>query len=1072
MLWKAQIPAKYEVRKVLVLGSGAIKIGEAGEFDYSGSQALKALREEGIETVLVNPNIATIQTDEGFSHRVYLLPVNADFVEKVIEKERPDGILLGFGGQTALNCGAELAARGVLDRYGVAVLGTSVKDIHNTEDRELFRKTMEDANVKICKSKAALSVKEALEIAQTLGYPVIVRPGYTLGGLGSGIARNEKELKRIAKKGLAQSRIRQVLIEECVVGWREIEYEVLRDGSDNCLIVCDMENFDPMGVHTGDSIVVAPAQTLSKSESRRLREIAVRVVKAVNIVGECNIQFALNKDGDYRAIEVNSRMSRSSALASKATGYPLAYVAAEISIGYDLPSLQKKIPRVFAEPSLDHIVVKMPRWDLQKFRRADRQIGTQMKSVGEVMGIGRTFEEAIQKAVRMLDIGKTGLEADHGLEKIELVKALKNPTDKRLFHIALAFKEGFSLKEINELTKINSFFLKRVKKIVEFEESLRSRGLSRENLLTAKQFGFSDKQIARIKARSEDEIRKLRKRFKILPKVRKIDALAKGFSANYLYLTYNSDEEDEFFDRKKKIIVLGSGPYRIGSSVEFDWSAVNTVLTLKKNQYKAVMINCNPETVSTDYDVSDKLYFEELTCERIIDIYEKEQPLGVIVSVGGQTPNDLALSLHNYGVRILGTDPRQIDTAEDRAKFSELLDRLGISQPRWDAFTEINDAKEFCRRTGYPVLVRPSYVLSGSAMRVANNEDELEDYLKLASKASENQSVVISKFIPNAKEIDVDGVSDSQTVLIGAVIEHIENAGVHSGDATMVIPPITLSEKTVNKIKENSIRIARALHIKGPFNIQYVLKGDDLYVIECNLRASRSIPFVSKTRNINLIELATEVMLGKTLENAEIPTINHFGVKVPQFPFMKLEGADPILGVEMVSTGEVACLDDSFSDALLKSLIASQLKIPSESSSVLISVCDKFKPRILEIARRLHQIGFRIYATPGTSEFLLENGIAARTLKYEDKGLNISDYLVNRKIDLVITTPVEDDYTERECNYCISREAIDFNIPTILNIELAEALTKAIEQKRKGPFQMKSWNEYFTQKGNLSNDPS
>jgi len=1066
MLRKAQIPLREDLRKILVLGSGAIKIGEAGEFDYSGSQALKALREEGIETVLVNPNIATIQTDDKFSDRVYLLPINADFVEKIIERERPDGILLGFGGQTALNCGAELATRGILDEYNVKVLGTSINGIRKTEDRELFRKTMQDADVKVCSGKAASSLEEALDIAKKIGYPVIVRPGYTLGGLGSGIARNEDELKKIVRRGLARSRISQVLIEECVIGWREIEYEVVRDYSDNYLIVCDMENFDPMGVHTGDSIVVAPAQTLSVSESKKLREIAARVVSAVDVVGECNIQFALSKDGNYRVIEVNSRLSRSSALASKATGYPLAYIAAKLAIGYDLPNLQRKIPRAFAEPSLDYMVVKIPRWDLQKFRGVDEKIGTQMKSVGEVMGIGRRFEEAVQKAVRMLDIGKSGLEADSKLEKERLVEFLRSPTDKRLFHIYLAFEKGIRLKEIYELTQISPFFLKGVRNIVEFEKTLTERSLSRGILLKAKKLGFSDEQIARIKAKEEGEIRELRKSFGIVPKVKRVNALVeKGLSANYLYLTYNCDEEDAFYSEREKIVVLGSGPYRIGSSVEFDWSAVNTVLTLRKQGYEAIMINCNPETVSTDYDVSDKLYFEELTCERVLDIHEKEEPLGAIVSVGGQIPNELALSLHNFGVTILGTSPRQIDKAEDRAKFSGFLDELRINQPKWNKFTNLEDGKEFSRRIGYPVLIRPSYVLSGSAMRVATNEDELEDYLKLAIKISKKHPVVISKFIGNAKEVEVDGVSDSKNVLIGAVIEHIEKAGIHSGDATMVVPPVTIPQCMVGIIRESSAKIAKALQIRGPFNIQYLLKDNELFVIECNLRASRSIPFVSKIKNVNLIEKATEVMLGRPLETTEITKITHFGVKVPQFSFMRLDGADPTLGVEMVSTGEVACLGKDFYDAFLKSLISSQLKVPIENSSVLISICDEFKPRILETAKKLDQLDFKIYATPGTSKFLKRNGIQTKILHkvFENKKPNIMDYLINKRIDIVFTIPpVENDETAREDNYLIRRTSIESNIPVIMNIELARALTNAIEHKRGKVLQIESWNEYFT----------
>jgi carbamoyl-phosphate synthase large subunit len=1066
MLWKAQIPTRHAVRKVLVLGSGAIKIGEAGEFDYSGSQALKALREEGIETVLVNPNIATVQTDKGLADKVYLLPINVDFAAAVVERERPDGILLGFGGQTALNCGVELAERGVLDRHDVEVLGTSIDGIRKTEDRELFREAMEAAEIKVCRSRPASSLNEALVVAEEIGYPLVVRPGYTLGGLGSGIVENEKQLERIVRKGLAQSRIAQVLLEECVVGWKEIEYEVVRDYAGHCLIVCDMENFDPMGVHTGDSIVVAPAQTLSESESQGLRRVAARVVEAVDVVGECNIQFAVNESGDYRVIEVNSRLSRSSALASKATGYPLAYVAAKLAVGYDLPSLQTEVPRAFAEPRLDYVVVKIPRWDLQKFQRVNERIGTQMKSVGEVMAIGKAFEEALQKAVRMLDIGKSGLENDASPNKSDCIEILKNPTDKRLFYIYLAFKMGLTVRELRDLTGISLPFLNGIRNIVELEKRLRKRRLSRAVLLRAKRVGFSDRQIAKIVHKSEDEIRALRKGFGIVPKVQRINALVKtGLSANYLYLTYNADEDDECQSDKEAIMVLGSGPYRIGCSVEFDWSSVNTVLTLKRNRYEAIMLNCNPETVSTDYDISDRLYFEELTYERALDIYEKENPLGVIVSVSGQIPVNLAVSLERSGVRILGTGATQIDRAEDRAKFSGLLDELGIRQPRWSTVSDLREAKEFCDKIGYPVLVRPSYVLSGSAMRVANNEAELASFLKLASRVSEEHPVVISEFIQHAKEVDVDGISDSKNALIGAVIEHIEPAGVHSGDATMVIPPVTIPADTLQRIEADSLKIARALQIIGPFNIQYMIKEDELYVIECNARASRSLPFVCKTKNVNLIELATEAMLGKPLEGAETPAFDHFGVKVPQFSFMRLDGADPAIGVEMVSTGEVACLDKSFAAALLKSLIASGSRIPLQNSSVLISVCDELKPRILGTARQLGQMSFEVYATPGTARFLAGEGIRTKVLRKvcEKAKPNVLDYLMNGKIDMVITIPpADDDEAAREDNYLIRRTAVEFNIPVIMNIELARTVIAALQQQRGKAFQVKSWNEYFT----------
>jgi carbamoyl-phosphate synthase large subunit len=1084
---------KFEwIRKVLVLGSGAIKIGEAAEFDYSGSQCLKALREEGIETVLINPNIATIQTDPRLSGKVYLLPVTPEYVEKVIQKEKPDGILLGFGGQTALNCGIELAKSGVLEKYNVKVLGTPVEAIEDTGDRERFRQAMLKAGVPPLKSKAATTVGEALEIANQLGYPVIIRVAYTLGGKGAGVAHNAWELKDIVKRGLAQSRITQVLVEEYVGHWKELEYEVMRDYADNCLIVCNMENLDPMGVHTGDSIVIAPSQTLTNREYHLMRSSAISAIRSLGIIGECNIQWASHpKSEEFRVIEVNSRMSRSSALASKVTGYPLAYIATKLSIGYLLPELINKVTEVTTacfEPALDYVTIKIPRWDLQKFTKADRHIGPQMRSVGEVMAIGRCLEEALQKATRMLDIGKNGLvcnEDDSEPESAEKIKdVLANPTDERLFKIVKALKMGISIEEIYRLSGIDPFFLYKIKNIIDMETKLCALNLSdgdaAEIVREAKRIGFSDEQIAVCQKTNESAIRKFRKNANIIPCVKQIDTLAAEWPAktNYLYLTYGGDEDDiELSNDKSKVIVLGAGVFRIGSSVEFDWCGVNTIWALKKNGiHEAIMVNYNPETVSTDYDISDKLYFEELTPERILDIYEKENPLGVIASVGGQIPNNLALKLANSGVKLLGTSAENIDLAEDRSKFSALLDQLGIPQPSWSKLTSINDAKRFAEKIGYPVIVRPSYVLSGSAMRVAYNETALENFLKLAAKVSRDQPVVISKFVNKAKEVEVDGVYDGETCLIGSIMEHVENAGVHSGDATMSIPPHTLSFEVQKKIEDATQKIVKALKIKGPYNIQYLVKEGVVYVIECNLRASRSMPFVSKTRGINLIELATLAMLDKKFDEAlktcGLPPTNHFGVKVPQFSFMRLSGADPILGVEMLSTGEVACLGENFADAFSKALQSAEFRIPPKGGSVLITVGgEELKKRVVPLAKAFEEMGFKIYATEHTAEALQAEGINSISVlskvKESSTNPNILDFLQNQKIDLVINVPVANkqrNYSDVLTDgYIIRRQAVEFNVPVITNLELASALVRVLQQRDHNGTSIRSLNEYMNE---------
>ncbi len=1041
-----------KIKKVLVLGSGAIKIGEAGEFDFSGSQALKALKEEGIKSVLVNPNIATIQTDPKMADKVYLLPVTCDYVEKIIEKEKPGGILLNVGGQTALNCGVELYNKGVLSKHNVRVLGTQIDAIEATENRDLFRIAMNKAGISICRSRAATSKADALAAAKEIGYPCMVRAAFTLGGEGSGIAKDEKELGMIADAGIAHSAIGQVLIEECVGGWKEIEYEVMRDVDDNCITICNMENFDPIGIHTGESIVVAPSQTLNNDEYHMLRKLAIRIIRALGIVGECNIQYALNPDSrEYRVIEVNPRLSRSSALASKATGYPMAFIATKLCLGRKLPKIVNKVTLATTacfEPALDYIVVKIPRWDLKKFKNADMRIGTQMKSVGEVMGIGRKFEEALQKAVRMTDTGRHGL-VGCGENNLEVIRdRLSVATDERLYYIVDALKRGMSVDEVFELTKIDRWFLNKLLNIVEYEKVIAS-GLDCSVLRYAKQLGFSDAHIADIVSRKESDIRNLRKKWAVVPCVKQIDTLAAEWPAktNYLYLTYNGWEDDIEF-KGRDVIILGSGTYRIGSSVEFDWCSVHGAWAVKKRGRKTIMINYNPETVSTDYDIVDKLYFEDVCFETVMDIYEKEDPMGVIVSFGGQIPNNIALRLYKEGVRILGTNPMNIDCAEDRAKFSALLDKIGIEQPYWNKFETIEDAGRFAEKIGYPVIIRPSYVLSGAAMNIVHSREDLSKYLSLAAKVSREHPVVISHFMNNAREVEVDGVCDGSNVLIGAIMEHIENAGVHSGDATMVIPPQTLSSDVKRKIEKASHKIAVGLNIHGPFNIQFIVKNEKIFVIECNLRVSRSVPFVSKTMGINLIDIATGVILGQKLLYTATPKIKHIGIKFPQFSFSRLYGADPIVGIEMSSTGEVACLGRDFSRTLIDAMISARVKVPVMGSRVLLCLCNEVRDNFLDSVRILEKMGVRLLATFGTSQYLLDKGIHVIPVHKvsEKKEPNIETLLGRKEIDFVINIPHRRaSRKEITDGYIIRRAALNFGIPLVTNLELAKVMVAAMK---------------------------
>jgi len=1043
------VPKLANIKKVLILGSGAIKIGEAGEFDYSGAQAIKALKEEGIQTILVNPNIATIQTDKKFADEVYLLPITAGFTENVIKKERPDGILLGFGGQTALNTGMELAESGVLEKYNVRVLGTSIRGIEIADDRGLFKSTMEENDIPVPKSRKAHTITEAIEAADKIGYPVMVRVAYTLGGKGSGVAHNEKELREIARRGIVHSRIDQVLVEQNVGKWKEVEYEVMRDADDNCIIVCNMENFDPMGIHTGESIVVAPSQTLTNREYHMLRMVSFKIVRALDIVGECNIQYALNpQTQEFKVIELNSRLSRSSALASKATGYPIAYIAAKVAIGYTLPELINKVTGITTacfEPALDYVVVKIPRWDFQKFKNVSRRLGTQMKSVGEVMAVGRKFEEALQKAVRMLDIGKELTDVEDIEDDVEKIyHELEHPTDRRAFYIVKALQKGVGINKIYKLSGIDAWFLQGIKNIVEMENRLKTAEYVTPKLLeTSKQLGFSDKKIGELTRMKEQDVRALRKLFGIFPAIKQIDTLAAEWPAvtNYLYMTYNGKEDDIEFPSKNRVVVLGSGCYRIGASVEFDWCCVNMAWALKsKSIDEVIMVNCNPETVSTDFDVLDKLYFEELTLERVLDIVDKENPDGVVVSVGGQIPNNLAMKLKENGVNILGTSAENIDKAEDRSKFSSILDEVGIAQPQWSGLENIEQAKRFAKEIGYPVLIRPSYVLSGSAMKVAMDENQLVTYLIAATRVSKENPVVISKFITNAKEVEVDGVCDGNNVFLGAIIEHIEKAGVHSGDATMTIPSLTLSEDVKNKIRIAARRIARRLEIKGPFNIQFLVKNGHVYVIECNLRSSRSMPFVSKTVGINMMEIAADAILGNEIIDGEkVP--RRYGVKSPQFSFMRLEGADPVTDVEMVSTGEVACFGKEFEDAFLKSLTASGFKIPLQGQKILIS--SRSHRSVVPIAREFINNGFKVLVTEQTRKMFERENLPIKILDLDENGKNILNYFINRGINLVINIPFNPK-SDNDLDYFIRRRAVEFGIPVITNIDLANTLARAL----------------------------
>src|SRR6266487_2995324 len=1052
--------------KVIIIGSGAIKIGEAGEFDYSTSQAIKALREEGIETIVVNPNIATIHTDKKFADKVYSVPIRKEFVEEILAKERPQGILLGFGGQTALNCGMELAEDGILEKYSVQVLGTGINSIEIANNRELFKTTMVANGIPVPKSRKASDLASAIDAARQIGYPVIVRVAYTLGGQGSGVAFDDGKLKEIAQRGLAYSRIKQILVEEYLDKWKEVEYEVMRDHDDNCTIVCNMENMDPMGIHTGDSLVVAPSQTLTNREYNLLRETAQKVIRTLGIVGECNIQFALDpKSEEFRVIEVNSRLSRSSALASKATCYPIAYIAAKLSLGYVLPELSNKITGVTSacfEPALDYIVVKAPRWDFQKFRKVSKGIGTQMKSVGEVMAIGRCFEEALQKAIRMLDIGKELTDNGIAGQSIERIrKELRDPTDERIFYVTKALKSGINMDEITRLSGIDRWFLDKIKNIVDMERRIVKGRINPDIVRRAKEFGFSDKKLGRLLGKSEAQVRDYRKANRILPVTKQIDTMAAEWPAetNYLYLTYGGEADDFEYKPGDKVVVLGSGCYRIGSSVEFDWCCVSMATALKKRVSEVIMVNCNPETVSTDFDILDKLYFEELSLERVLDILDKERPRGVVVSVGGQTANNLVKGLSEHAT-ILGTTPDSIDAAEDRARFGQLLDRLKIEQPKWDKLRSLEDAKRFSNQIGYPVLIRPSYVLSGSAMNVAFNEAQLTGYLREAARVSRKNPVVISKFLTGAREVEVDGVCDGSRVFIGAVIEHVENAGVHSGDATMTIPTLSITEAVRKKLLFYSGTIARSLNIQGPFNIQFLVKNGQALVIECNLRASRSMPFVSKTIGTNLMDLAAEAITNGTRKQGE-GIHRRIGVKAPQFSFTRLDKADPVTGVEMVSTGEVACFGETFQEAFINALIASNFYIPKKDDAILISMGET-REGIIPYARMLARAGYRIFATQHTAEEFSKNGIECRILYKvsEKRKPNKMDYLQNGEIRLVINIPSHeaDPASHRilKDEYLIRRKAAEFGIPIVTNLELARALTKALvrhntRQQSKGP---------------------
>ena len=1072
---------KKAVNKVVILGSGALKIGEAGEFDYSGSQAIKALKEEGVYTVLINPNIATVQTSDKLADKIYFLPVTPYFVEQIFKKEKPDGLLLAFGGQTALNCGVQLYEQGILEKYNVQVLGTPVQSIIDTEDREIFAGKLGEIDVKTPKSVAVTSITEALNAAEEIGYPIIVRAAYTLGGMGSGFCNNAEELQMRAENAFSYSN--QILVEESLKGWKEVEYEVVRDAYNNCITVCNMENFDPLGIHTGESIVVAPSQTLTNSEYHKLRELAIKIVRHIGVVGECNVQYALDPNSeDYRVIEVNARLSRSSALASKATGYPLAFVAAKLGLGYGLHELKNSVTKVtsaFFEPALDYIVCKIPRWDLNKFTGVSKQIGSSMKSVGEIMAIGRSFEEVIQKGLRMVGQGMHGFVGNQPLKIEDIRTELSEPTDQRIFAIAEALEQGMGVEEIHELTRIDKWFLEKLKNISDLKSSMSNHSslesMPKDLLLDAKKMGFSDFQIARVvlktpSAKMEEgllKVREYRKSMNILPVVKQIDTMAGEFPAqiNYLYLTYNGKFSDVEFEKDGlSVVVLGSGAYRIGSSVEFDWCSVNAVETVNEQGFRSVMINYNPETVSTDYDVCSRLFFDELTLERVLDIVDLEAPKGVVISVGGQIPNNLAMRLHKQKVPILGTSPEDIDRAENRQKFSSLLDELSIDQPRWSELTSIDDIFSFVDVVGFPVLVRPSYVLSGAAMNVVSNREELQHFLELAANVSKQYPVVVSEFIEQAKEIELDAVAKDGEVLVYAISEHIEFAGVHSGDATIVFPPQKLYVETIRRVKQISRKIAAALNISGPFNMQLLAKDNDIKVIECNLRASRSFPFVSKVLKVNLIDIATRVMLNVPVEKPgkSLFELDYVGIKAPQFSFARLQKADPVLGVDMASTGEVGCIGDNIHDAVLQSMLSVGYRIPKKN--ILISsgpLRDKIE--LLSSARMLVENGYNLYSTAGTHKFFHENGVESILLHWPDepdKHPNTMDFIHEKKLDLVVNIPKNLTKGELNNGYQIRRGSIDFNIPLITNARLASAFINAFCRMEMADISIKSWDEY------------